>query len=239
MNLRYVRIDIDHTFYSGVNNDSRIEFNDRMNFINNYLCLEIRRLKIDTKDKYNMILIRPSLKCKAPYSKFSELFKCLTIEVPLSEEELNKIYAFKTNEDYASLYFKLLSKGMDVLNISHKTNIIEGIRFVFGNFETGNFKNRRIHKSLRCREYNILMKFYFILTPYHFSLQLCVTKSKEVIFEGQLHETDPSEFCYDKDIKKYRINEGQVFIDDFLGHPFLSFAIEPLLKGELNRIKYQ
>lgn len=228
--IRYISLHLD--CHNGlISDDLRIQFNENSRFISNYLSKEVRKLNIESvHGDYKMISVTPR-KEGISYQFLAE--NVLSVHPQLSKENLARYYQTKNLELRYEFYLSLLEDGY---RISEPLTGIptEKLLFLHQQFRENEYKNEWLVKQLSMREYGIklLLMACFTHIDYHLRLTVYNIGSKEEVSNSVIYRTPPYEVCYERDIRKVYIQDGFLYIDDFLGRHFLRLSIEDICRGK-------
>ena len=198
------------------------KFGDRVNFIDYYLYLQLRKYKFETDGTFDQICIGVS---SAPpsYRRFwAEPIRNLQVNITFD-------YDFYDNADQAQLYkyYIQLYKAGIAIAAEHKEIPVEYLYNCLSDLEKDNYVCRWDFKNVSVKDQNLKIKFYCELTTRDFLLKAQVFKKgiKEPICEGVAVRTKPDYFDFNKISKNIVVRDNKVIISEKLG-PYEYFYLD-------------
>ena len=230
MELRHISLRAEHGAYDDT---FFISFFDNSNFVSNFLSRKIRNYHVATDGTYNMICVSVTTgndSCRL------ESVNSLSVSIHFSIEEKNRYLKIKNETERFELYLSLLEKGYYIAN-TMRAIPIETLLTLHDEFRNNNYRNERLFKKKRIKEYGITVTLIHAMTSYDYQLKLFVHNScEELIGEGCIYKTLPDELLFDKKVRNLAIREGKLIILDFLNHPQFECSLNDLSTGVINPI---
>lgn len=227
MYLRYISLSM---YNSGYVREFESTFFYHSRFISNYLSTQVRKLKIETDETFNMLSIRPSLNIVAP-KVVAE--KALSITVPINIPE----YLSMDDIGKYEYYLFLLDQGYEIASHFKKIPVKQLLQ-LHQNFREGGYRNEWQHKRkvLKTFGIDILLNCYFTSTNFRLELVVVDRKTKENVVSGIVLETLPDEIFFNKEFKDIILLHDSVIITDFLDRPKFKFLLTDIFAEKFNCI---
>lgn len=208
MKLRYIALHMNDS--SGYQDPFRDNFNLHSRFISNYMSVQVRKLKYDTDDSFNMISVIPSIFIDTPCRIVAD--KVLRAKMLFNKEKYELMDEF-TKYEY---YLQLLEEGYHICS-QCKSIPLDELLLLHAQFRNGGYKNEWLHKKKRFKEYNIEISLMCYFTSENFQLKISVInfKTKEELISGVVIKTLPDEVCYQPLFKDIIIQDGHLAITEF------------------------
>jgi len=185
MNLYYINLGLDYNTYFELDNHLRYDFQQRVNFINDYFSKAIRKLKFKTDGTFNMI----SIACTEFELSTTSIVHndVLKVSVPINIEKYNGL---KYSDD-CSYYLELLEEGFKKAS-DFKEVPIGTLLNIVKEFKQGGCKNEWLHKRKRFKEDDLEVILMCEFTISRFQLVVTINKisTKENLVNGALISTE-------------------------------------------------
>lgn len=237
MNLRYIALD--ENFRYEKDKEFEYRFSAHTEFISDYISLAIRKFRIEA-DRFNMVYIRLCLGLETPGVSYSELFKCVEVSLPFSEDDRKKYLDMSDAAERYEFYIHNILYGYK-LAYKYGDLQIDKLESIIDTFRQNEYRHEWTFVKKRLKEYNlyVYLNCYFRYNEFELRLEVYDFKRTRLIADGTLLRTFPSRFCFHKDFRKVEINDGKLTILDFLGHPSFEIDLNKLNQGNLNVIYFE
>ena len=205
-----------------------ITFHDNVNFISNYMSKRIRSYHIKTDGSYNLLCI--SLTTGENSSRI-ESVNALTVYLHFSLEDKKRYLQLKNEKERFEFYLSLLEKGYRIAE-KLKPIPIELLIYLHSEFRKNGYKNERLFKKKRIKEYGIKVVLTHCLTSYDYQLKLFIyNMNNELIGQGCIYKTLPDEILFDKNVRHLIVDGKKLIVTDFLDHPQFVCSLDDLSRG--------
>jgi hypothetical protein len=218
MNLRYIALHMD--FDSGYKDPFRDNFNLNSRFISNYLSTQIRKLKVETDETFNMISVAPSIEIAHVFRIVGE--KALQARISFNKEayeQMSEIEKYK-------YYLQLLEEGYKIF-AKHKKIPLEQLLKLHQDFKNNGYRNEWLHKKKKFKEQGIEVTLNCFFTSFDFHLVMSVSdiRSKMELISGTVIRTLPDEVCFAHFFKDVIIENDKLSITEFQDRPKFIFNL--------------
>ncbi|WP_299884400.1 hypothetical protein [uncultured Lacinutrix sp.] len=227
MNLNYISLGLDYNTYISVDNDLRYDFQQHIDFINDFFSKEIRKKKFKTDGTFNMINIALSEFELKPSSIVPS--KVLQVHLDFDKKVYEKA---KETEDY-NYYLELLEKGFKKAN-KIKSIPLDELLNLIERFKKSNYKNKWIHKKKRFKKDDLEVILTCELTTNYFQLWLTVNRitTNELLINEVVIRTETGISIHEGMFKDIII-ENDIIITDKSDSPRIIISKKAILDKEL------
>ena len=207
-------------------------FSFRREFVTDYLSRKVRPLKIETGGCFTMITQKLVKDVKQP--RIADYLRVLITNhlfTPEMKEEL--VCQMGTPGEY-EYYLSLLEdsyrQAATIMPIPVNT-----LLHLHDEFRQVGYKNEWLLWSRNIKEFNIAieLKCFFTTVDFRLEVEAFDYRKTHRIAKGIILQTPPDRICFDKDIRKVRINGDKVEILDFLGFPKTDLNLKDLADGKV------
>lgn len=229
MNLYYINLGLDYENYINTNNDLRFEFQQKVNYINDYFSKAVRKLKYKTDGTFNMIAISLT----EFEVKTSSIVPVNVLKIYLPFDKTNFETAKKLNDcDY---YLSFLEKGF-IKASEIKSIPLMGLLDLIREFKKSGCKHDWVHKKKRFKEENIEISLICEFTTNYFQLVLVVNESssKKELLRGVIIRTDVGISIHEGMYKDILIDKKNIIITDKTDEARIIINKNDALNGKLN-----
>lgn len=227
MNLRYINLWIDTT--SGYDEDYRYEFKLHTRFINHFLSIQIRKLKLETDGTYNMIFVAP-MPNNIEECKIIPL-DVLKVTVPFDKNKYEQIKKTKNHEYYLELMEEGFKKASKIKNIP-----LDSLINLLNDFRKNIYKNEWLFKKKKFKKQDIEVILDCKFTSFDFQLVISVNKisTKEKLVTGTIIRTLPDEIYFDKMFKDILVDNDYLIITDASDSTRVQIDLKEILNKKFN-----
>lgn len=226
MNIRYINLYSDRL--CTLDEDFRHTFNFNCRFICNWMSRNVRKLKLPTDGTFKFISIDITNR-----DVQSRLLAENVFSVPMkwTENDMNTYLSMKEENTRILFYIDLLKQGF-IEAAKVKDIHLDELNSLLETFVENGCKNEWLFKSVRLKDYGVILKFNCVFHTYDFELILTVYDlKKNKLAEKVIFKTYPDEIFYSREIRKIVIEGDTLFINDDFDHHFLSIDLPKLKEG--------
>lgn len=235
MNIRYISVYLGYE--SGADEQTIDRFNFNIRFIENYLSKNVRQLKLDTFDGYNMIFI--DLLKEEKEDSISNCFKSLNINLKYEISDISYLNSLTNLVERYEYYLSLFERGWRKAAAEGFNIHLDELLKLNQQFRDAGYKNEWLWKKKMLRDHGLYVFFNCYFTTFEFRLEIEAYDLKKTrqIAKGTIFKSMPDEICFSKDFKKLMFLKSDILILDFLDYPQFSVSI-PLLKQGIVEVEY-
>lgn len=208
MNLNYISLGLDYNTYISVDNELRYDFQQHIDFINDYFSKAIRKDKFKTDGTFNMINVALS----EFELKSSSIVPSNVLQVHLDFDKSKYEKAKKTDD--CSYYLELLEEGFKKAH-KFKSIPLDNLLNLIEEFKKGNCLNKWVHKKKRFKGDDLEIILTCELTTDCFQLWLTVNKisTKEELINGVIMRTETGTSIHEGMFKNIIIDKDIIITD--------------------------
>ena len=232
MNLRYISLWINHSYYTGIDDRFGNKFNYNTRFVNNYISRQVRNNKVVTRGQ-NMISVQLSKRVDADHVELQSDGKIISVILRTTDQEI-VTYSKMTKPEQCEFYLQKLELGYELAHSVCDFDITS-LYAIHAQFRAFDYKNEWPFKKKTIKNYGIIVSLDCSFTFADFNLFLSVydVKTKELIAQKNIFRTFPDEIFFTKSLRKALFDTEKLIILDFLGQPECSFNYKDLAKGDI------
>jgi len=226
MNLRYIGLHMNHD--SGYKDPFRDNFNLHSRFINNFLTIQIRKLKYETDGTFNMLSIVPTLNNKNICRVVGE--KALHASITFNQ----RAYEQMTEYEKYDYYLQLLEDGYKLCD-QFKQIPLDYLLQLNQKFRLNGYKNEWLHKKKKFKEYGIevTLNCYFASSDFKLSISVYDIRNKIQLISGFVIITLPDEVCFAPLFKDIIIENDKLCITEFQDRPKFIFKLSDIYEKKM------
>ncbi len=227
MKLRYINLCMNGE--SGFNEDFEDCYSYHTRFINHFLSIQVRKLKIETED-FRMIAIEPVINNKIECKIISD--NALNINLPFDKEKYEKMNSFERTK----YNLELIAIAYDLAYKENFFNDIQELLKLNKLFETLNYKNEWLHKRKTFKELNlkIYLNCFFTINQFELKISAYDLKDKLPFLEEQtLLKTWPDEVFFDYKFKDIIVLKDKLIVTNKFDEKNFIIDLDNIFKGKL------
>lgn len=225
MRLYHFGLQLEYDTYSDLDNALRFEFQCHVEFIERYIAKAMRSKKIETHEDYNglYIALLPEELMKEPQVWYYNLF----IYLPFDLQAYKKAVL---NKDY-SYYLDTIICGFNRYAELKNVSVSELIDIVH-EFKKNGCQTKWVIKKKIFRELGLRVELHGELTTDYYQATVVVTDAKRnILCQGPILKTEACIFVYDGLVRDAIMENGVIYITDFLEKKRFRFNVMKLLDG--------
>lgn len=206
-------------------------------FMVDYLSANIKKLNIQTHN-FDLLAIEP-ISIQKGFIDIHEYLKNLVVHTPVSNDEMLSIENIKNLKDRCEKVLAILERGYKIANEYYDIQI-DKLLELHQQFRDGGYKHEWIFKKKPIKEYGIYVFFkcYFTTSDFKLEIEVYDIKKIQLRAKGIVLRTGPSRNCFGKEFNKgIEIDNGKMYLLDFLSKRAFEFDLEQLSKGNFNVIQ--
>lgn len=233
--LRYISLFIDNEFRK-IDDDFYKKFYYNLNFINRYLDVAVRKLKIETP-YYNMfnVFIHPYREeCDNHY--LPGVTTTLITYIRFTEDDMRYLESLADHKQRFEYYLKLLERGYYVAVKNGHTELpIDALLQIHQHFRDGGYKCEWLWKKKLLSKDNMYLFFNIHFTPFYINVELVVMDKKKTTLRchEELVRRTPFYESIWYDFRNLEIIGNEIVVTDFLDNVFLSIDLRALIKDNI------
>jgi hypothetical protein len=229
MNLTYILLGLNYDEYIINNNNLRFEFQKKVDFINDYLSKNVRKLRFKTDGTFNMISI--SLTEIEPSSTGLEAMNILNVFLPFDKN----LVLYSDGIKFNNYCMRLLEIGFKKAALFKKIPLNDLLE-VITEFKAKDFKNTWILKRKKIKEIDLEIILKCEFNSDFFQLYLIVNKVsiKMELVNGLIIKTKTGISIHEKMFNDIVVTKKEIIILDNENTPTIKISLIDVYDGIIN-----